>query len=218
MAGSTVTVRTVPAVDKAARALRALAEAGRPQGVSELARTLGVSKGTLREILLTLCEHGIVVRDPDARFRVGPELRTLANAAAPDLAALAMPQLVALMESFGETAILGVVSDGTLEIAARVEPRTDLHMTAPLGRRLPLDKGAHGKVLVDKEDVGYDDEELYPGVRAVAAPVTDARGRRVAVVLVVGFKERLDLRTLRRVGERCAAAAATVSKRLGAGG
>lgn len=206
----------MPAVDKAARVLRALADGGRPQGISELARALNVSKGTLRDVLLTLAHFGFVVRDPDTRFRLGPELRALADASAPDLRALAQPYLVALMESFGETAILGVVVDGKLEIAAHAEPPTDLHMTAPIGRRLPLDGGAHGKVLGGREEIGYDDQELFAGVRAVASPIVDARGRRIAAVMVVGFKERLDLRTLRRIGERCASVARTLSKRIGA--
>jgi DNA-binding IclR family transcriptional regulator len=203
-------------VDKAARILRTLAEGARPQGISELARTLDVSKGTLRDILLTLDAHGLVVRDPDTRFRLGPALRALADASSPDLRTLAQPHLVSLMETFGETAVLGVVQDGTLEIVARAEPTTGLHMSAPLGRQLPLDAGAHGKVLLHGEAIGYDDQELFRGVRAVAAAVTDARGRRVAAVMVVGFKERIDLRTLRRIGERCASAAAAMSRRIGA--
>jgi DNA-binding IclR family transcriptional regulator len=208
----------VPAIDKAARVLRALADGGRPQGISELARALGVSKGTLRDVLLTLDAHGLVVRDPDTRFRLGPELRALADASTPDLGALAQPYLVSLMETFGETAILGVVHDGKLEIAARAEPDTDLHMTAPLGRRLPLDQGAHAKVLTKGDPIGYDDEELFPGVRAAAAPIVDARGRTAAFVMVVGFKQRVDLRTLRRIGERCASAASALSRRIGAKG
>jgi hypothetical protein len=36
--------------------------------------------------------------------------------------------------------------------------------------------------------------------------------------MVVGFKERVDLRTLRRIGERCASAAAAMSRRIGAPG
>jgi DNA-binding IclR family transcriptional regulator len=185
-------------------------------GISELARSLDVSKGTLRDVLLTLANVGFVVRDADTRFRLGPELRALADASAPDLRGLAQRYLVALMESFGEPAILGIVVDGALEFAGRAEPATDLHMTAPLGRRLPIDKGAHGKVLAGRDDVGYDDQELFAGVRAVAAPIVDARGRRIAAVMVVGFKERVDLRTLRRIGERCVSAARARSQRIGA--
>src|SRR5438045_6150214 len=165
MAESTTTLRPVPAVDKAVRVLRALADGGGLRGIGGLARALEVSKGTLREVLLPLAQFGFVVRDSDTRFRLGPELRVLANASAPDLRSLAQPYLVSLMETFGETAILGIVVDGKLEIAARAEPATDLHMTAPLGRRLPLDKGAHGKVVAGREEVGYDDQELFAGVR-----------------------------------------------------
>ena len=73
-------------------------------------------------------------------------------------------------------------------------------------------------MLLHGEAIGYDDEQLFRGVRAVAAAVIDARGRRVAAVMVVGFKERVDLRTLRRIGERCATAAAAISRRIGARG
>ena len=216
MAESTGTLRPVPAIDKAARVLRALAEGGRPQGISELARSLNVSKGTLRDVLLTLDAYGFVVRDPDTRFRLGPELRALADASTPDLRTIAQPHLVSLMGTFGETAILGTVHDGRLEIAARAEPDTALHMTAPLGRRLPLNEGAHGQVITKGVPVGYDDEELFAGVRAAAAPIVDARGRTIAFVMVVGFKQRVDLRMLRRIGERCASAAAEISRRIGA--
>jgi hypothetical protein len=34
--------------------------------------------------------------------------------------------------------------------------------------------------------------------------------------MVVGFKQRIDLRTLRRIGAQCAAAAREISRRMGA--
>jgi len=200
------TYRLVPAVDKAARLLAELRD-DEGLGISELARRINASKGTVRDILLTLASHQLITRDADGRFR--------RHGRRSDLLHLAEPHLRALMEAFGETAILGIVTDGAVQIAARAEPATDLHMTAPIGRRIPLDTGAHGKVLSGRAEIGYDDEEYLPGVRAVAAPVTDASGRRAAVLLVVGFKERLDLRTLRRVGERCAREAAALSVELG---
>ena len=199
------TYRVVPAVDKAARLLGELA-GGEPLGISELARRITASKGTVRDILLTLVSHGMIVRDVDGRFR---------RDSAPHVAEQAEPYLKELMSTYGETAILGLVADGQLEIAARVEPETDLHMTAPLGRRIPLDAGAHGKVLFGEQPIGYDDEELFRGVRAVAAPVVDRTGRAFGVLMVVGFKERLDLRTLKRIGTDCERAARQLSARLG---
>jgi len=121
------------------------------------------------------------------------------------------------MESSGETAIWGSSVDGKLEIAGRAEPATDLHMTAPLGRRLPLEKGAHGKVLTTREEVGYDDQELFPGVRASAAPIVDAQRRR---------NRGRDGRRLQgagrsshaaAIGERCAARRTRSPPRIGRG-
>jgi DNA-binding IclR family transcriptional regulator len=200
------TYRVVPAVDKAARLLAELSE-DEGLGISELARRITASKGTVRDILLTLVSHDLITRDPDGRFRRGGQRF--------DLTHLARPHLEALRDTFGETALLGIVTDGGIEIAARAEPSTDLHMSAPLGRRLPANVGAHAKVLTGGADIGFDDEEYLAGVRAVAAPIVDARGRRVAALLVVGFKERLDLRTLKRVGDACAREAAALSAQLG---
>ncbi len=107
------------------------------------------------------------------------------------------------------------MTDGGIEIAARAEPGTDLHMSAPIGRRLPANVGAHAKVLTGGADIGLDDEEYLPGVRAAAAPIIDAHGRRIAVLIVVGFKERIDMRTLKRIGERAAREAAALSAQLG---
>ena len=200
------TYRVVPAVDKAARLLAELRD-DEGLGISELARRIGASKGTVRDILLTLASHDLVARDPDGRFRRGGRRSDLTDRAG--------PHLDALLDAFGETALLGIVTDGGVQIAARAEPATDLHMSAPIGRRLPANVGAHAKVLTGGADVGYDDEEYLAGVRAAAAPIIDPRGRRIAVLIVVGFKERIDMRTLRRIGERAAREAAALSAQLG---
>ncbi|MHB8631622.1 MAG: IclR family transcriptional regulator domain-containing protein [Candidatus Limnocylindria bacterium] len=200
------TYRVVPAVDKAARLLAELGE-DEGLGISELARRIKASKGTVRDILLTLVSHDLITRDRDGRFRRGGDRF--------DLTHLAQPHLEALLDAFGQTALLGIVTEGGVEIAARAEPGTDLHMSAPLGRRLPANVGAHAKVLTGGADIGFDDEEYLAGVRAVAAPIIDAHGRRIAALLVVGFKERLDMRTLRRIGERAAREAAALSAQLG---
>lgn len=198
------TYRVVPAVDKAARLLAAL-DAGETLGISELARRITASKGTVRDILLTLTAHGLLERTGDLRFR---------RVGRPDLATLAAPGLRSLMQEFGETALLGVVIGDRFEIVAREEPATDLHMSASIGRRIPLDSGAHGKVLVGGAAVGYDDQEYLPGVRAAAAPISDAAGHRVAAVVVVGFTTRIDRGALRKIGERCAQVAGELSARL----
>jgi DNA-binding IclR family transcriptional regulator len=210
------TPRLVPAVDKAARLLRALAAADRPLGISELSRVVNASKGTVRDVLLTLRHYQLVERDHEARFRLGAGLRVLSSAAVPDLPTLAEPSLRELAEEFGETAILGLAEPPRLVLAAVAQPASDFHVSARAGRSIPLGVGCHGKVLVGKQWIGYDDERYVPGVRGVAAPILDAHGVRIGCVMLVGFKDRLDLRTLRRIGQRVLATSRTLSRRLGA--
>jgi DNA-binding IclR family transcriptional regulator len=199
------TYRHVPAVDKAARLMAALRGSG-PLGISELSRRIGASKGTVRDVLLTLAAHGLVHRDGDGRFR--------ANGEPPDLVALARPALQALAREAGETAFLGVVESDTIVIAEIAEPGTDLHMTTRRGRRVPLSVGAHGKVLVGGEAVGFDDEEYLDGVRAAAAAIRDTTGANVAVLIVLGFKSRISRPRLRQLGTLVAARAAELTARL----
>ena len=74
-------------------------------------------------------------------------------------------------------------------LAAIAEPSTDLHVSAPVGGASRSTSAATEGPLHD-EEIGYDDQEYLAGVRAVASPIVDGRGRRVACLMVVGFKER----------------------------
>jgi IclR family transcriptional regulator, KDG regulon repressor len=147
----------VPAVDRAARLLRALSthEGGGPQlagmSASELSRELDISKSTLSALLTTLERHGLIQRDPlTRRVRLGLALVELAAAVSTDLDVreAARPQLARLRRHSGETAILHLVSGGEIRIAERAEADTQLKVVAPLGTRLPRFAGSVGKVLL----------------------------------------------------------------------
>ena len=65
---------------------------------------------------------------------------------------------------------------------------------------------------------GYatDDEEYLPGVRAVSAPVRDARGRTAAAVTIVGSTARLTREHVAEAAAGVITAAAAISRGLGA--
>ncbi len=198
--------RLVPAVDKAARLLLEL-DPMRPRGISDLARRIEASKGTVRDILMTLAAHGFVTRDADGRFRAAwPRV-------APEAA---RRHLDLLMRQTGHTAIFGVLRGSKMEIVMTSEPPTELHMAAPIGLRVPLRAGAHRRVLVEGAEVAHDDEEYLAGVRAAAAPVKDPAGRPIGAVLAVGFKDQIDAREMRRMGGLCVAAADAISEAVAA--
>src|SRR5579884_502203 len=143
--------RLVPAVDRAVRLLNALRRERRWRGISELARDLGLNKATVRDILLTLHHHGLVERDAaTTRFRLGYGLYAYAGALGEgsDLTAVARPFLRRLVERTGETALLGLLDGERILIVDKEEPPSDLKISAPVGRRLPLYAGSFGKVLL----------------------------------------------------------------------
>jgi DNA-binding IclR family transcriptional regulator len=147
----------VPAVDRAARLLRALSahEGAAPHqpgmSASELSRELDISKSTLSALLATLERHGLVQRDLlTRRVRLGLALLELAAAVSTDVDVreAARPHLAQLRRHTGETAILHLISGDDVRIAERAEPATQLKVVAPPGTRLPHFAGSVAKVLL----------------------------------------------------------------------
>jgi IclR family transcriptional regulator, KDG regulon repressor len=170
----------VPAVDRAARLLRALsAHAGdgphQPgMSASELSRELDISKSTVSVLLTTLERHGLVQRDPlTRRVRLGLALVELAASVSTniDIREAARPHLVRLRRHSGETAILHLVSGDDVTIAERSEADTQLKVVAPLGTRLPRLAGSVAKVLL----AGMEPEEAELVVRARGLPAFTPR-------------------------------------------
>ena len=170
----------VPAVDRAARLLRALSaheSEGQDQpgmSAAELSRELGISKSTLSALLTTLEEHRLVQRDPlTRRVRLGLALVELAASVSTDVDVreAARPHLAWLRRHIGETAILHLLSGDDARIAERAEPDTQLKVVAPLRTRLPRFAGSVAKVLLAALEPG----EAEAIVRAQALPAFTPR-------------------------------------------
>jgi DNA-binding IclR family transcriptional regulator len=170
----------VPAVDRAARLLRALSdhEGKTPDqpgmSAAELGRELDISKSTLSSLLTTLERHGLVQRDPlTRRVRLGLALLELAASVSIDIDVreAARPQLVRLRRDSGETAILHLVSGDDVRIAERAEPDTQLKVVAPPRTRLPRFAGSVAKVLLAALEPG----EAEAIVRGQALPAFTPR-------------------------------------------
>ncbi len=141
----------VPAVDRAARLLHAVASSETPLGVSELSRQLGLNKSTTHDILSTLCHHQFLERDESAKtYRLGYALAELGHRVGErmDLRTAAHPRLVALAHAVEETVILGTYHDGHVAIIDREEAPHEVKITAPLGRRLYYSAGVFGKIFI----------------------------------------------------------------------
>jgi IclR family acetate operon transcriptional repressor len=173
----------VPAVDRAVRILHLLRGDARWWGITAVARALGLNKATVRDILLTLEHHGLVERDPNTtRFRLGYGLYAFAGALRDgnDLVAVARPFLRALAERTGETTLLALLDGDRVLIIDKEEPPTDLKISAPIGRRLPLYAGSIGKVLLAAMEPIARDRWLaeHPPRRFTTRSVTDPAAYR----------------------------------------
>jgi IclR family acetate operon transcriptional repressor len=138
----------VQSVDRALDVLEALAEAGKPLGVGELAARTGLPQGTAHRILQSLQERGYVRRDGARKYSLGTSAVRLADGAQRALARSARPYLSELVTLSGETANLAVREGDDVVYIAQVSSPHTLRMFAEVGRHVPPHSTAVGKVLL----------------------------------------------------------------------
>lgn len=150
--------RLVPAVDRAARILALIDAESRAMSITEVAQTLGASKGTVREILETLRSHGLLERDEESKlYRLGWQLVRLGASSreGQDVVAIARQYLSRLSDSLREIVLLLVPQDDRLfiqEVFKPVDPRSPIVIAASPGRSIPITAGACGKVVLAWSD------------------------------------------------------------------
>jgi DNA-binding IclR family transcriptional regulator len=134
----------VPAVAKAARLLRTIAQATEPLGVSELARRAGLSKSTAHGLLAALTDEGFVRPLDEGRgYALGPQLIDLGEMArAQQLLSAAQEEVNYLALTTGETVFFGQVTGNRVVILCRSESSRSLRLSAPVGSSVPLLAGA----------------------------------------------------------------------------
>ena len=179
---------------------------------------------------------GLVSRDLQGRFVLGPRLTELASAAGEDrLLATAGPVLNRLRDITGESAQL-FRRQGDLRVcAAAAERPSGLRDTIPVGAQLTMGAGSAAQVLLAWEDPeriqrglsnssfsavalatvrrrGWAQSvaEREPGVASVSAPVRSPSGKVIAAVSVSGPIERLS----RQPGRLHAPAVIAAAERL----
>jgi IclR family acetate operon transcriptional repressor len=139
---------SVQSVDRALTLLEALARAGAPIGVGELAERTGLPQGTAHRLLQGLQHRGYVRHDASRKYSVGTAALRLGDAAQRSLARSARPYLAELVEISGETANLAVLEGDQVVYVAQVPSPHTLRMFAEVGRHVPPHSTAVGKVLL----------------------------------------------------------------------
>jgi DNA-binding IclR family transcriptional regulator len=218
------------AIDRAADLLVFVVESPRALGVSELAARSGLPKSTTSRLLGALERRGLVQRAGDRRVVPGPVLLRFAHRdTSESLVELAGPALKALSELSGETINLGVPTPLGVEHLAQIDSRHFVGGTNWVGRRVPYETSANGKVLrafssqrpVEGQPVraqGYATtvDELERGLSALAAPVFGPESVAVAALSISGPSIRLTRERIAELVPALIEQARLVSERLGA--
>lgn len=179
--------------------------------LSDIAERTGLHKTTVLRLLRTLEVAGYLVRRPDGRWRLGPALARLGArySATFDSDMIVLPALQELSGTSGESASL-FVREGDIRICiARVEGPSPIRHSQGVGRALPLDLGAPGKVLLafsgERGDVfdriraaGFciSVGERHPEISSIAVPVYGVNRSLFGALSVSGPTSRLTRRKL----------------------
>jgi IclR family acetate operon transcriptional repressor len=229
------------AVDRAALLLRLVLESDQPLAVGTLAERAALPKSTASRLLSSLARHGLVRRAARGRGAVGPGPAILRIAyramVQPHLIELGREPMQVLSEASGETVNLAVPGSGGVEHIAQVDGRHFLGTGQWVGRTVPYDRTATGKVLLAhgaadqpapspldgtgelercrREGFATATDELEPGLTALAAPVRGPTGDVIAALSVAGPTLRLPTARIEELRPLLIAQARALSVRLG---
>jgi DNA-binding IclR family transcriptional regulator len=150
---ATAPIVPAPMVERAFRLLDLLSTSEEGLTLSDLARTLGMSKGSVHGLLKTLESNGAVELSDDRRYSLGPHIYELAQfyVQRAGLRRFALPAMRRLAASIGETIFLGRVEQDCTRVIERVQDEGEnpgLHVSAPRGARIPLLVRANGPVIL----------------------------------------------------------------------
>jgi DNA-binding IclR family transcriptional regulator len=228
-------------IDRAAQLLIAVADSAAPIGVGELAEATDLPKSTVSRLVAALERHALVQRDSlRGPLRPGPVMMRLARRGIGDrdLTELSADALRRLAEASAETINLAVPTPLGVEHLSQVDSHHFIGSTNWIGRRVPHETTAVGKVFlafgavrVGGQHAGLVPEleavrvrgyatavgELEPGLAAMAAPVRAGAGDVVAALSISGPETRLTRERIAALQPVLLHEAATVSARLGYG-
>jgi DNA-binding IclR family transcriptional regulator len=154
-----------PMVERAFRLLELLSVSEEGLTLSDLARTLGMSKGSVHGLLKTLESNRVVEQSEERRYFLGPRIFDLAQAYGqhPDVRRFALPAMRRLAGSIGNTIFLGRVEEDRIRILECMEDEGEhpsLRISARRGGRIPLLAGAAARAAMSAWPVAKREEFL----------------------------------------------------------
>jgi len=196
----------VTAVTRALSLMEAFALGESSLSLAELSRRAGMHKTTALRLARTLALSHYMVQTDDGQWRLGPATGWLGARyqAGFDVHRVVEPALHDLVKETGESASFYVREGAIRACVARVEGPQSLRHHVRIGERLPLDKGAPGRVIlafsgaagapyetIRERGFHMSMGEREPDVSSVAAPVFGLNWRLLGSMCISGPSSRL---------------------------
>ncbi len=173
-------VAPAPMVERAFRLLDLLSVTEEGLTLSDLARSLNMSKSSIHGLLKTLESSGAIEQLEDRRFVLGPRIYDLAQTyiQRAGLRHFALPAMHRLATITGETVCLGRVELKGVRIIDWVvdeEEQAGLHIAIRRGMRIPLLAGAFGAFVLATWPLAQRENYLrtHPLTRFTEHSITD---------------------------------------------
>ena len=146
-----------PAVEKAFRMLRFVANSNEAVRLSDLAEHLGISKSTTHGLISALVAAGALNQNPqDKKLTLGPATIELAmkNQMYLQLGARVQSRLDKLRDLINETVFFGLLRPWRAFIMTTAEAHNPMKISSPPGSSILLMAGALGKVFLSQMEDG----------------------------------------------------------------
>jgi DNA-binding IclR family transcriptional regulator len=196
----------VAAVTRALAVMEAFEVGESSLGLAELSRRIGLHKTTTLRLARTLALSQYMVQTEDGQWRLGPAAGWLGARyqAGFDVNNVVEPALHQLVKATGESASFYVREGDVRSCVARVEGPQSVRHNVRIGARLPLNRGAPGRVILAFSGAsgqpyeairerGYHISlgEREPEVASIAAPVFGLNWRLLGSMCISGPSSRL---------------------------
>lgn len=178
--------RTIQSLERAAAVLRLLAGGERRLGLSDIASSMALPKGTAHGLLRTLQQEGFVEQDDTTgKYQLGAELLRLGTSYLDvhELRSRALVWADDLARSSGESVYLGVLHQQGVLIVHHVFRPDNSRQVLEVGAMQPLHSTALGKVLTAFDPVAH--SEAVDGERQ---PFTER-----TITSLEGFEDVLEI-------------------------
>jgi len=218
----------VAAVDRALCLLGAYREGDRSLTLNDFAARTGLVKSTVLRLLASLSHFGLVQRDDEGRYTLGPEVARLQSiyTRSFSLESIVVPELRALVERTRESAVYHVRQGDLRLVLYRIDSPQPIRDHVNVGDVMPLDRGAGGRVLsafegaegslydrIRREGVVAVVGDRSPDLAGIAAPVFKAGGYLAGAVTLTMPATRFTSAHVEPVKD----AARAISRKMGAG-